>query len=83
MLKEIIKILSIILFFLFISCDDDPISNKTENTKWLPITETVNGSLDSIENMRILKIFGSHSEIGYAHDCNRVTLNIEALTEVK
>ncbi|MFC2088166.1 hypothetical protein ACFLSX_01060 [Calditrichota bacterium] len=56
-----------ILIYIFMSCSEDPISDTSENKEWLPIIKTVNGSLSSTENMRVLKLFGSHYEIGYAH----------------
>ena len=40
------------------------VNQEPNNTEWSPITESGNGSLSSIENMRVLKLYGSHYEMG-------------------
>ncbi len=48
-------------------CGKDPVSDNQHEITWLPVTENVNGSLSTVEQLRILKVFGSHYEMGYAH----------------
>ncbi len=56
-----------ILLLTLTGCGDNPVSEEPTYSEWLPITEEVNGSLGSIENLRVLKLYGSYYEIGYAH----------------
>jgi hypothetical protein len=56
-----------ILLCILVSCGENPLSQEPSETTWQPITEDVNGILSTVENMRVLKLYGSHYEMGYAH----------------
>ena len=58
----------ILQFALVLGCDEDKTTEPKElPSKWLNPTESVNGTLTTLENMRVLKLHGTFYEMGYAH----------------
>lgn len=61
--KSLAGIVGLFLFlWCFFGCQ-----TQEQATKWLEITDQVNGNLSYIEHIRVLKLWGSHYEMGYAH----------------
>jgi hypothetical protein len=70
-MKQVIKIISAMLIpviFLGIinGCSKDQTEEPTGNN-WLPITENVNGEIFEIQGARILRVWGTPYEQGYAN----------------
>lgn len=51
----------------FVTCSKKTSPTEPSNNQWLPATEEVNGTLTEIENISILRIWGTSYEKGYAH----------------
>jgi hypothetical protein len=58
---------ALFILSMLVNCNENPFPDGPGETTWGPITEDVNGILSTIENMRVLKLYGSHYEMGYAH----------------
>ena len=53
---------------IFFACNKDSSTGPdTPINRWLPLTEEVNGTLTEIEDVSILRIWGTSFEKGYAH----------------
>ena len=53
---------------IFFVCEkDSPTDPETPTNNWLPITESVNGTLGEIQGIPLLTLWGIHYEQGYAH----------------
>jgi len=60
--------MSTCLVMSLIACDKDSSTEpETPTNNWLPVTENVNGTLDDIQGMRVLTLWGTNYEQGYAH----------------
>jgi hypothetical protein len=58
----------IILFIIFcMTCSRKSSPVEPGGDRWLPVTESVNGSLTEIEGITLLTLWGTHYEQGYAH----------------
>ena len=60
----LLTLLFLLFIYSFVACTNE--NNGFEND-WLPVTENVNGSHETIDGLRVLKLYGSHYEMGYAH----------------
>lgn len=57
------------LFIIGNGCSNDTKSTNPEKPEgeWLPATEQVNGSITKVDGITVLKLWGTNSEMGYAH----------------
>jgi hypothetical protein len=55
------------IFYMACSKKSSPTERESRENNWLPITESVNGSLTEIEGIPLLTLWGTNYEQGYAH----------------
>jgi acyl-CoA:6-aminopenicillanic acid acyl transferase len=60
-------ILTVALLSFLWTCSPTETENEPEGIQWLPATESVNGTLEDISGMQVMKIWGTAYEQGYAH----------------
>ena len=52
---------------VFLACNKhSPTESETPINNWLPVSETVNGTISEIQGMRVLTLWGTNYEQGYA-----------------
>ncbi|MFC2089055.1 C45 family autoproteolytic acyltransferase/hydrolase [Calditrichota bacterium] len=60
-------ILIIVIFSLLWKCSPTETENEPDDITWTPVTEDVNGNLQDINGIQVMKLWGTAYEQGYAH----------------